>query len=157
MQKKAMLFAVGSAALLAVAGAARPEAARAQVQLAQATQDAEPRSPSPNAPGGALGAPPEKMEEAPGSLRGLEGKDVLNMEGDKIGQIEAIAGDALIVSVGGFLGIGERKVALSRGNVNITGVGDAVKIQTTMTKDQLRGLPEYTGPTTKTAPPGTTR
>jgi hypothetical protein len=147
-----MLFAVASAALLAVA-----EAAPAQVQLAQATQDAEPRSPSPNAPGGALGAPPEKMEEAPGSLRGLEGKDVLNMEGDKIGQVEAIAGDALIVSVGGFLGIGERKVALSRGNVNITGAGDAVKIQTTMTKDQLRALPEYTGATTRTPPPGTAR
>jgi len=164
---KRMLLAVGSAALLAASAAAYAELAPAHIQLAQApggapstpgsspgTRDSSPPSASPSAPG-TMGAPAEKMEESPASLRGLEGKDVLNMEGDKIGQVEAIAGDTLIVSTGGFLGIGERKVALSRSNVNVTGAGDTMKVQTTMTRDQFKALPEYTGATTGTPSPST--
>jgi len=156
-----IFMAVGAAALLAAAGLAAADVVPVQVQLAQApggapsspTRETMPPAASPNAPGGALGAPPEKMEESPASLRGLEGRDVLSIEGDKIGRVETVAGDALIVSTGGFLGIGERKVALPRTNVNVSGTGDATKVQTTMTQDQLKALPEYTGPTTRTPPP----
>jgi hypothetical protein len=98
----------------------------------------------------------------------LKGKDVVNLEGDAIGEVEGIQGDNLVVSVGGFLGIGARNVALSRSQVSITGTGDDQKIVTSLTKDELKAMPEVTmdknaprtAPATRdgtTVPGGTTR
>ncbi len=84
----------------------------------------------------------------------LRGKDVVNLEGDSIGEVKGIQGDNLVVSVGGFLGIGARNVALSRSQVSITGTGDDQKIVTSLTKDELKAMPEVTLDTTapRTAP-----
>lgn len=96
----------------------------------------------------------------------LKGKDVVNLEGDTIGEVKGIQGDNLVVSVGGFLGIGARNVALSRSQVSVTGVGDDQKIVTSLTKDELKAMPEVTLDTTTrtapaprdtTVPPGSTR
>lgn len=82
----------------------------------------------------------------------LKGKDVVNLEGDTIGEVKGIQGDNLVVSVGGFLGIGARTVALSRSQVSVTGVGDDQKIVTSLTKDELKAMPEVALETPRTAP-----
>jgi sporulation protein YlmC with PRC-barrel domain len=78
----------------------------------------------------------------------LVGKAVLNPEGDKIGDIEAVyvtpSGqiDTVIIGVGGFLGMGQRDVAVKWSDLKLTDNGD--KITAAMTKDSLKALPEYT-------------
>lgn len=78
----------------------------------------------------------------------LVGKAVRNPEGDKIGDIEAVYVtpngqiDTVIVGVGGFLGMGERDVAVKWSDLKVTDNGD--KITAAMTKDSLKALPEYT-------------
>ena len=77
----------------------------------------------------------------------LVGKNVENTNGDDIGEIDSVIIDkdgqvaAVIVAVGGFLGMGEHEVALNWNELNIQGDGEA--ITTAMTKDQLKALPQY--------------
>lgn len=77
----------------------------------------------------------------------LIGADVKNAQNETIGEVEAVrlgqggSVQDVIVSVGGFLGMGARDVALSWNDLQVTQNGEAV--QTTMTEEQLRNLPEY--------------
>lgn len=76
-----------------------------------------------------------------------EGEDVFNAAGEKIGDIQAIVFDpaaqmpVVIVSVGGFLGIGDREVAFPFDQITVT--GDNIVLDTTMSKDEIKQLPEY--------------
>ncbi|MGE0154927.1 MAG: PRC-barrel domain-containing protein [Reyranellaceae bacterium] len=78
----------------------------------------------------------------------LIGKSVRNPQGDKIGDIEAVyvtpGGqiDSVIVGVGGFLGIGERDVAVKWSDLTVSPDGD--RVVATTTKDSLKAMPEYT-------------
>lgn len=93
------------------------------------------------------------------------GKDVVNAEGETIGEVEEVMGDRAIVSVGGFLGIGAKQVELSADQIRASGSGEDLTLTTNMTRDELESLPEYqeqgeTGPGGATSPggsPGTTR
>jgi len=71
------------------------------------------------------------------------GKSVVNTEGKEIGEISKIDGNQVIVEVGGFLGIGARDVALDWSQLSSTGMGDDMKLQTTLTKEELEAMPEY--------------
>lgn len=77
----------------------------------------------------------------------LLGADVKNAKNETIGQVDAVKLDqsgkvsSVIVSVGGFLGIGDRNVALSSSDVQLAENGNA--ITTDKTKDQLKNMPEY--------------
>lgn len=77
----------------------------------------------------------------------LLGSDVKNAQNETIGEVEAVQVDSsgmvsnIIVSVGGFLGIGARDVALSWNDLQVAENGQSVV--TTMTKDQLKSMPEY--------------
>jgi hypothetical protein len=51
---------------------------------------------------------------------------------------------AIIVDVGGFIGIGTHRVALDFAKLGLRQSGDDLRLLTSMTKDQLKGLPEYT-------------
>jgi hypothetical protein len=82
----------------------------------------------------------------------LKGKDLLGPDGSRIGNIDEVAGDTLIVSVGGFLGIGEHKVALTRSQVTVTGTAADMKATTSMTKDELKAMPEHKAPAPASAP-----
>ncbi|MGP0089849.1 MAG: PRC-barrel domain-containing protein [Xanthobacteraceae bacterium] len=76
----------------------------------------------------------------------FEGSDVLGSDNQKIGSVTDIlfdeAGkiDAYVVGVGGFLGIGEKDVALAPSSFQLVKStdSDAVKLKTSMTKDQLK-------------------
>lgn len=79
----------------------------------------------------------------------LHGTDVKNAAGDKIGDIDEVVIGAkgrplLILSVGGFLGIGEHHVAVDWSRVKLSrDASGTLQARLNMTKDQLRAMPEY--------------
>jgi sporulation protein YlmC with PRC-barrel domain len=86
----------------------------------------------------------------------LIGANVKNMANETVGEINDLVLDkdgrvaAVVVGVGGFLGIGEREVALDYKSLNIkydpnamTNAG-ATTIQVNATKDSLKSAPAWT-------------
>ena len=97
----------------------------------------------------------------------LIGANVTNMANETVGEINDLVLDkegkivAVIVGVGGFLGIGEREVALNYKSLNIkydpnakTNAG-ATTIQVNATKESLKNAPACTWNADKNS--GTTR
>jgi hypothetical protein len=113
--------------------------AAGSLALAQAQQTPGAK---PMMPGGDAGAmAPSTTMAQPSEM--VVGKSVTNVEGEDIGKISAIEGNMVIVEVGGFLGIGARDVALDWSQITPTGMGDDMKLQTTLTKAELEAMPEY--------------
>src|SRR4051812_16293563 len=103
---------------------------------------------------GAAGAPrggfaPSATGGAPRQISTdkLVGRDIRNAQDKVIGEIKSVAlgpdgrVQAVIVGVGGFLGVGEREVAIGWDNLRIRNNGEV--ITTDLAEDQLRALPEY--------------
>jgi sporulation protein YlmC with PRC-barrel domain len=83
----------------------------------------------------------------------LKGLNVYNQKDESVGEITDIAiknnqVDALILSVGGFLGVGERYVAVSPSSVNVRYDSKNNKWLASMntTKDALNAAPEFKYP-----------
>jgi hypothetical protein len=83
----------------------------------------------------------------------LKGLSVTNQKDETVGEITDIAiknheVDALILSVGGFLGMGERYVAVSPASVNVRYDAKDNKWLASMntTKDALKDAPEFKYP-----------
>jgi hypothetical protein len=95
-------------------------------------------SATPDATGGAMAGVDAKE---------LLGADLKNAENEKIGEVQAVQLDAagkvrsLIVGVGGVLGLGARAVALEPSALSVADGGETLR--TTLTKDQLKAMPEY--------------
>ena len=120
---------------------------------ALAQQQAEP-PPPPAAPGTGA-APAEAPEPVPEqaehqvraeSLLGVEvsnGQDTIGEVADLIvtqdGRVEAI-----VVGVGGFLGVGQKSVALAWDSIELTERDGARVILVAATREQLEGMPEFT-------------
>lgn len=87
----------------------------------------------------------------------LIGKNIVNANGDKVGDIETViidkdgAAKYVVAGVGGFLGLGEKHVALKWDDLQITENGEHVVAN--VTKEQLQTLPDYKLPAD--AAPGT--
>lgn len=83
----------------------------------------------------------------------LMGATVYDAEGDNIANVDDVLFDAdhaishLVMDVGGFLGLGSHTVALGLDDVDITwsDEDDNVRVQVSMSQDQLEELPEYEG------------
>ena len=79
----------------------------------------------------------------------LVGSKVYNNANDNIGSIEDIilkpdgSMDEVVLSVGGFLGMGDKYVAVPFSDLKITRDGSSLKIVTLATKDSLKALPAY--------------
>lgn len=79
----------------------------------------------------------------------LVGAEVYNEANENIGSIEDIvlkadgAMDEVVLSVGGFLGIGEKFVAVPFSDLKVTRDGSSFKVVTKGTKDSLTALPDY--------------
>lgn len=118
--------------------------------LAQASSDYKSTTPSttmPSAPT-AKAAPTTAAPEAnDANVKKLIGKNIVNAQNEKVGDINSIyvdksgAVDSVIVGVGGFLGMGEKEVAIKWSSLNVQDNGD--KVTTNLTKDQLKSLPEF--------------
>jgi hypothetical protein len=79
------------------------------------------------------------------------GRNVVDATGDTIGRIVDVLVDrdgrprAALVDVGGFLGIGTRRVAVAWETLHFTPVTGDVTIKSDLTTDQLAAEPEYKG------------
>lgn len=79
----------------------------------------------------------------------LIGTDVKTSTNEDIGSVSDLIIDsngqilAIIVGVGGFLGMGEKDVAISWSNVTKTGSGDDQQLQINGTRDDLRSAPKF--------------
>lgn len=86
----------------------------------------------------------------------LKGLNVYNQNNESIGEISDIAitkdnqVQALIISVGGFLGMGEHYVAVAPSSVHVSYDQSSKKWKATMntTKEALKAAPEFKYPTT---------
>lgn len=104
-------------------------------------------------------APAQYYKANPADQRAskLIGTSVKNNAGETIGSINEIllANDgkvaAVVIGVGGFLGMGEREVAVSYASLRLTRDANdkTVVMMPTATKDSLKAAPEWKWPTTR--------
>ncbi|UTF61444.1 PRC-barrel domain-containing protein [Gilvimarinus sp. DA14] len=78
--------------------------------------------------------------------KNLEGRDVVNREGETLGEVEkVIVKDNrvtdLVISVGGFIGIGDKEVLVDARQFKAE--GNQIVWNTPMSEDQLDNMPEY--------------
>jgi hypothetical protein len=143
--------------MLALGGVALIAATGAQAELRAPTDliaQASPSSPGSDMNRDRPSTPPAASPSTPrsGATTGsgaatdamMKDKDVVDTSGDKIGKVKEVVGQDVLVSVGGFLGMGEKDVRIPRNRLTITGSGDDAKVQTTMTKDQIKALADST-------------
>jgi len=108
---------------------------------------AQAQTPSDKAPSGNPSVAMQMTAPTGADARKLLGRNIKNMQNDTIGEIKSIhldpSGkvDAVIVSVGGFLGVGEREVLLNWRDLQIDANGEVVRVN--MTKDQLKAQAPY--------------
>ena len=87
----------------------------------------------------------EESESSSLSAADLVGQTVRTVDGEEVGEVSEVGvspGDTrthALVDVGGFLGIGERTVALP---LDTLGVDSEGNVQTRMTREELENLPE---------------
>lgn len=134
----------------AVAGllAAAPVAAT-MAQTTTTNPPATNATPAPAAPSASTTTTTDPALAAPGQAdaKKLIGRNIKNANNDTVGEIKSVFLDkdgkvqTVIVGVGGFLGMGEREVALAWSDLQVSNNGEQVMVN--MTKDQLKGLPEY--------------
>jgi len=83
------------------------------------------------------------------SANALVGAKVRNANGDVVGKVEDLYLDSrggtkiLVVSVGGFLGIGSKDVAVNWSDIKYGRDGKSVVLTTGLSKDALVALPDY--------------
>lgn len=92
----------------------------------------------------------------------LIGTKVRNANKDSIGKIDEIYLDKnakvtdVVISVGGFLGVGSKDVAVKWSDITMTQEDNSLVLTTSLTKDALMALPDYTKTDRrKPAPPET--
>lgn len=142
--RKTLMAAASAVALLALPA------------LAQTTTQPPATTPSTTAPAAAAPASsvPEGQQQLPEShMLGsdLIGASVTNSSGDSIGKTSDVlvdkgskTVDAVVIDVGGFLGIGSKSVAIPLDKLTI-GARPDEGVRTAMTKEQLESLPAFEG------------
>jgi len=106
--------------------------------------------------GGAFGADDKKADKDnySGLILGSEikGSNVINLQNEKIGAIEEMLVEPAsglirfaIIGVGGFLGLGETRVAVPWAHFTISKEGDKAKYVLDATKDMLKNAPKIEG------------
>ncbi|HEY0420053.1 MAG TPA: PRC-barrel domain-containing protein [Acetobacteraceae bacterium] len=79
----------------------------------------------------------------------LSGTNVYNHNNDKLGEIEDVVIEngktitAVVIGVGGFLGMGERYVAVDPSSVTLTHDNDKWRAVMDATKDSLQNAPKF--------------
>jgi hypothetical protein len=96
----------------------------------------------------------QQMGHAGSDLSGLtaeelEGKKVLTLTGEEVGEIEEVGRSATqqarvaTVDVGGFLGIGEKTIAIPLSELEPSVSGEDEAVRTSMTRTSIEALPEF--------------
>jgi hypothetical protein len=120
--------------------------------LAQETAPAQQPAPAAGGDAAAAGAsaPTPVPEQSENQVRtqSLVGTDVTNGQ-DTIGKVSDLVVtedgkvDAIVVGIGGFLGIGQKKVALDWDSVKLTQQDDDWVFVVQATREQLEAMPEF--------------
>jgi len=83
----------------------------------------------------------------------LKGVDIYDPMDEKIAEIaDVVIGDGnkvtgIVTDVGGFLGMGERRISLSPEQISIyKDANNNIRVYVSMSKDELKALPEYEAP-----------
>lgn len=133
------------------------------------TQTAPTQPPSP-APATSPTAPPADRTVSTGDFNAksdiaasaLIGTKVRNANKDSIGKIDDVYLDKdakvtdVVISVGGFLGVGSKDVAVKWSDITIGQEDNSAVLTTSLTKEALMALPDYTKTDRrKPAPPET--
>ncbi|EWY41302.1 hypothetical protein N825_27530 [Skermanella stibiiresistens SB22] len=150
-------------------GAASALALMTGAAFAQGTSTTEPSSPTANPPAVAA---PSAMDTAPmtgesansalsttgstmdqASAEDLIGKDVMGSDGEKIGSVQDVildptsgSAEQVVISSGGFLGIGAKQIAVNYGQVKVQADADGDEDHLTvsrMTQADVEGMPEF--------------
>lgn len=117
-----------------------------------------PSAPSSQAPANA-GSSPSTSEQrtSPADLGGqsvqkLMGKNVVNADGKKVGDIEDFVVENTagadgkqityaVIGVGGFLGLGEKHVAIPMSELQVS--SERIQLSSNMSQDQIKQMPNY--------------
>lgn len=108
-------------------------------------------TPSPSAPGAGTVTTTEEALSKGDNVRveRLLGKTVVGSDGEDIGEVEDVILDAqsggakqLVVSSGGFLGIGEKQIAIEYDDITFDNENDDVKVSN-LTRQDVDGMTEY--------------
>ncbi len=94
-------------------------------------------------------AAPQSTSTIPGGITAEElvGRNVVNRNGDNVGEVESLVIQPkknevhAVISVGGFLGMGDHNVAIPLKELAIG--DDNVTLMSQQTKEDLKALPEY--------------
>jgi sporulation protein YlmC with PRC-barrel domain len=96
----------------------------------------------PTTAGGMTMLPEDRLDD-------LVGKTLVTENGEEIGEIEDVILDPqtqkarqIVVSSGGFLGIGEKRVAIDASRVLMQGDGDEFQVSG-MSREDVEGMPEF--------------
>jgi sporulation protein YlmC with PRC-barrel domain len=83
------------------------------------------------------------------SANAVLGAKVVNANNDTVGSVEDVYVDSsgniktVVLSVGGFLGVGSKDVAVKWTDIKQSRDGKSVKLTTSLSKDQLKAMPDY--------------
>lgn len=153
---------IAAASVLAMmTGAAYAQGAGNQLNMQQdnnsaATSPATPGAPGTTAPSSSMGTGGNAASSAGttspmGTVSAEEmlGKTVVGSDGEEIGEVEDVIMDTasgqarqLVISSGGFLGIGEKQIAVDFSNAQPGADNDEIKLSN-MTRDQVRDMQEF--------------
>lgn len=146
---KKFLISLSTAALLA----ASPAIAQTANPDAPAAKPAPQTAPMPRVEenrDGAKAKMPDGVHKSDYRASKIIGATVVNAKNESIGDINDLIVttdgkvDQVVVGVGGFLGLGERNVALKLSELDMRrNESGNIVIATSMTKEQLQQLPEW--------------
>lgn len=152
----ACLSALVALPVVANAQTATTEAPAQTETMAAPSTTAAPAAPAAPAAGAAEATKPDMVEyvtsEATGFLYAsdLIGQPVYGITDEKTGDINDLLLDeegrveAVVIGVGGFIGIGEKDVAVTLGSLDIKPVDNDVRITIAATEEALEAAPTYT-------------
>lgn len=129
--------------------ASLPALAQQAVPAAPGTAPAEAPAPAPQISADAPApVPVPEQQEHQVRAQSLLGVDVSNGQ-DKIGKVSDLVVtedgrvEAIVVGVGGFLGIAQKRVALAWDSIEMTEQDGSRVILAAATREELKGMPEY--------------
>ncbi|MGO1076756.1 PRC-barrel domain-containing protein [Inquilinus sp. CA228] len=144
--RKTLMATASAVALLAL-----PALAQTTTQPPADTTAPATAAPSAAAPAGTVAEGQQQLPDTHMLGSDLIGASVSNANGESIGETsDVLVGkdsktvDAVVIDVGGFLGIGSKSVAIPLDKLTI-GARPDEGVKTAMTKEQLEALPAFEG------------
>lgn len=152
---------------LSAAPAAAQTNSPAQVQPAAAAQEATPAATQANAPAAPQMPGLAAVQTVPAKDQNPLGATVYSKDGRLAGAVDQVSGDQLVIGLAGYLGQGEKDVAIPAKGLHVTtpddvprhfpnaqyGGGNITRITVPMTLSQLVAAPAFKQPAAQTGVP----